>query len=309
MAEKKNRYRWIIRQRKKLTVVATLLFFLYFICYGLIIFHITDLEKLFLHKSALEQIYFVVQIIVGVSVTLGAVIGIWQYVLTARCERVKIANDRVEKAINLAEYYKDNILTKVTMLKFVFEKSRIIVELSKINKSQMKNFDSNELAMLLSPLDIGSIKEKMYTDEMAKCIVEADEVFGYELGINNHLYIIKDKNGETVNKEELLSKFMSHAINSLLNNMELFAMYFTHKVADESVVFQSLHQTYLEAVQLLYYDISKNNKPDGMQFYTNIVELYKIWYQKCEENRRRVEEAGRRVGQISKGASVENLDS
>ena len=99
--------------------------------------------------------------------------------------------------------------------------------------------------------------------------------------------------------------FMSQIVNKLLNNMEYFAMSFTHKVADESVVFQSLHQTYLEAVQLLYYDISKNNRADGRQFYTNVVDLYKIWYNKSKENRENVIKGGRK---ISRGTSAESID-
>lgn len=98
---------------------------------------------------------------------------------------------------------------------------------------------------------------------------------------------------------------MSQIVNKLLNNMEYFSMNFTHKVADESVVFQSLHQTYLEAVQLLYYDISRNNRADGMQFYTNIVELYKIWYNKNKRNCENVVKGGRK---ISKGSTADSID-
>ena len=104
--------------------MAVLLVFGYFIYRGVEIFNIRNVKELFLHETALEQIYFVIQIIVGISVVLGAVIGVWQYVLTSKSERAKMKNDRVEKAINLSEYYKDNILTEVAALRFVFREYR-----------------------------------------------------------------------------------------------------------------------------------------------------------------------------------------
>lgn len=96
---------------------------------------------------------------------------------------------------------------------------------------------------------------------------------------------------------------MSKIVNDLLNDMEYFSMHFTHGVADESVVYQSLHQTYVECVQLLYYNIAINNKTDGTQYYTNVVELYRIWYEKQRMNREKCIQSGRVV---SKGKSVES---
>lgn len=294
--------------KKKITILAVLLVFGYFIYRGVEIFNIRNVKELFLHETALEQIYFVIQIIVGISVVLGAVIGVWQYVLTSKSERAKMKNDRVEKAINLSEYYKDNILTEVAALRFVFRESGIKEILLKIKSNDMKNFDSNELCELLSDADIKKLTEIMHSDKMAKCILVADRVFGYELGIDRCVDVIEGENGEKevlLNTEEVLRKFMSQIVNKLLNNMEYFSMNFTHKVADESVVFQSLHQTYLEAVQLLYYDISRNNRADGMQFYTNIVELYKIWYNKNKRNCENVVKGGRK---ISKGSTADSID-
>ena len=98
---------------------------------------------------------------------------------------------------------------------------------------------------------------------------------------------------------------MSKIANSTLNNMEFFAMHFTHKTADDSVVYQSLHQTYIKFVQLFYYNISINNMPDGQQYFTNILELYKLWYKRnvCAKNK--ITETGRRS--VKHGAKVDDL--
>lgn len=294
--------------KKKFTVLFLLIVFWYFIYSGLKVFKINNISDLFLHKTALEQICYVIQIIVGIAAVIGAVIGVWQYVLTARCERAKMKNDRVEKAINLSEYYKNNILTDVAALRFVFETSGITEILSKIRVDDMENFDSDELNDLLSSADIKKLSQIMKSKEMAQCIIITEKVYGVELGVDKCVNITTVENGKQkveMDTAGLSRMFMSQIVNKLLNNMEYFAMSFTHKVADESVVFQSLHQTYLEAVQLLYYDISKNNRADGRQFYTNVVDLYKIWYNKGKENRENVIKGGRK---ISKGTSAESID-
>lgn len=294
--------------KKKISVIFVLVGFLCIIYRGMQIFEIKKVDELFLHTSALEQINYVIQIIVGIVMVLGAIIAVWQYVLTAGCERTKICNDRIEKAIKLAEYYKDNILTNVAALRYVFKESGITAILEKIKASDMINFDSDELSDRLSSADVKELSRIMKSEEMTEIILFADRIYNLNLDIANFVDISRDESGKekiSVNKEGILKQFMAQVVNDLLNNLEYFAMNFTHKVADESVVFQSLHQTYIEAVQFLYYDISKNNKPDGMQFYTNVVELYKIWYNKRKKKKEYVTKGGR---SISKGSLAKDID-
>ena len=293
---------------KKVTVFLVLSILVYIIYRGLNVFEIKNLNELYLHRTALENINHILQIVASVVMIIGVVIAVWQYVLTARCERIKISNERVEKAVQLSEYYKNNILSNVSALRYVFKESGVADSLGKIKPADMVNFDSVELNDKLSPADIKELVQIMKSEKMAEIILYVDQVYNLNLDVVKYIDVSDEKEGEkkiSVNKEGVLRQFMSQIVNDLLNNMEYFAMNFTHKVADESVVYQSLHQTYIEAVQLLYYDISKNNKPDGRQFYTNVVELYKTWYNKSREKREVVARGGR---SISKGSSAKDID-
>ena len=60
---------------------------------------------------------------------------------------------------------------------------------------------------------------------------------------------------------------------------------FNYNIADESVVYQSLHKTFLEVVYLLYYNIAVNNEPGDKKLFTNIIELYNLWQKKSEETK------------------------
>ena len=62
-------------------------------------------------------------------------------------------------------------------------------------------------------------------------------------------------------------------------------MNFNYNIADESVVYQSLHKTFLEVVYLLYYNIAVNNEPGDKKLFTNIIELYNLWQKKSEETK------------------------
>lgn len=74
-------------------------------------------------------------------------------------------------------------------------------------------------------------------------------------------------------------------VQDVLNNLEYFAMAFTHKTADESVIYQSLHNSYISVVRLLYYDISSNNRDGESKLFTNVIELYNIWKEKSEQQK------------------------
>lgn len=295
----------IIRQKlsgdsmkKKVPVFLIFIFFVYIIYKGFTFNGIDSFQTMFTNEKALQNVNNFIQIIVGVSVVLGAVIAIWQYVLTARCERAKIKNDRIQKAIDLAEYYKDNILPELVALRFVFDTTGISKILLNIKSSQMNEFDNIELQKCLSQSSIDKIKELMQSKKMAETILVSEQIYGLNLNLENYVRSTKGEKGELqieINKDGIYRRFMSQIINKMLNNMEYFSMNFSHGIADESVVYQSLHQTYIEAVQLLYYNIAINNKPDGMQFYTNVVKLYKKWYKRNVQKKREVAHSGREI--------------
>lgn len=284
---------------KKMATFLAFCFLLYIVFKVFTLNGVNGINEVFTNGDALEKAYYIVQIIVGISMVIGAIVAVWQYVLTARCERMKINNDRVEKAVKLSEYYKDNILNKLVVIRYVFTESGIKKILDKIKPGDMNNFDEAELKNMLSKSDIEEIQKIMDSKKMVTVIEEADKLYKLKLNFLKHADDIKEDDKEI---NIIVKKLMSQIVNDLLNNMEFFAMHFTHGVADESVVFQSLHQTYVEIVQMSYYNIAINNKADGTQFYTNVIELYRIWYGKQTKNHEKTVQSGRKV---SKGNSVE----
>lgn len=105
---------------------------------------IFTLQQISSQKSGLENVYFVSQIVAAIFVIIGSVIAGWQYMLTASAERNTIEKDNVQKAINLAEYYKDNILNQHAIIRYVFKETGMFDIIQEFDVKKMKEFDTFE---------------------------------------------------------------------------------------------------------------------------------------------------------------------
>lgn len=79
-------------------------------------------------------------------------------------------------------------------------------------------------------------------------------------------------------------------LDELLNRLETWAMAFNIGLADESTVYQSIHQSYLETIKYFYPTICRYNDNDVHdQYYTNIRDLYIKWSIKNLEDKKKNE--------------------
>jgi hypothetical protein len=63
-------------------------------------------------------------------------------------------------------------------------------------------------------------------------------------------------------------------------------MHFIHGTADESVIYQSLHNAFIQIVDLLYCEISLNNDGNSEEkYYTNTIKLYLLWRDEATKQR------------------------
>lgn len=232
----------------------------------------------------LERLCWTFQIISSIFVIAGVVIAVWQYYLSSQDSRINLEIVQVQRAIDLSEYYKDNILAYFPAIRYIYENSGITDYINRVKPEQMVNFDFQELNSVFSEKDIEKLKEIQSSDKFIKAVLDANVI--YDLGLN----IVASQEGinkNETNKGEMLIRrdsvataFTSNLILKVLNNMEFFALHFNHGTADESVVYQSLHSSYIEIVNNTYYYIAKYNKKTTDKLYTNVIWLYKIWTKK-----------------------------
>lgn len=86
---------------------------------------ITVLSCYLSHESVkvIEALYYSSQIVASIFVISGVIIGVWQYYLSYVDSRRNLDIVRVQKAIELAEYYKDNILCSLAPLRYIYANS------------------------------------------------------------------------------------------------------------------------------------------------------------------------------------------
>ncbi len=247
-------------------------------------------EKIFTDTQALENINYLFQIVVSIAVVLGGVLALWQYILTARCEIAKNRNDRIQKAIDLSGYYKDKVLCCMKPIYDVYDEVGILDIVNSVDVNSMKSFTTNELYKIYGSKKIDRIKEIMQSHKLIEALIKVGEVYNFYDASKCSIKINEDGKRERVleiNPSQLFEKFINGVLSEALNNMEYFSMHFTHHTADESVVYQSLHITYIELVQMLYYNIAKNNEDAENKLYTNTIELFNIWIDRANEQKQR----------------------
>lgn len=284
------------------------------------------LSKLFSNDvtSRISNAYYISQIMSALFVVLGVVIALLQYVSSTydaqalrkremelhEKEILDIEKDRVQKAIDLSEYYKDNILNYISIIDSVYRQAGIKDILDTIKIEDMREFDQHELAEIMSHDKIEKILEIMKSRQFVDILVKNTIDYGFAKECIKSKKTLINKEGDfpeinvSIDKIELLNEY-SCMMNRILNNMEYFAMHFTHKTADESVVYQSLHKTYIDFVRSYYYNIAKNNKPGEEKLFTNVIELFNLWKGKAKQQQCDMLSFSRRA--IDKGTELNSI--
>lgn len=237
----------------------------------------------------LNSVETVSQIIESVFVIAGVVIGVWQYYISTKSLIQNSERARIDKAIQLSKYYKDHILKLAKPVAYVFENTKIAKILGEIRTDSFKDFDKKESDKIFTKEQNAALKSAISDKEFAEVVMSAVRVFSLN-NILNASIIGVDEETHTfkINPEQIANSFMDLIVMEILNDLEYFAMNFTHELADDTAVYSSLHQTYIEIMQLLYHQIAEMNNAVGERYYTNAIELYKRWKGKLDNKEERL---------------------
>lgn len=254
----------------------------------------------------IEILYYSSQIISSIFVISGVVIAVWQYYLSSKSIKRDLAIQQVQRAIDLSEYYKDNILKYYPAIEYIFKQTGISEIIETLRIDQLHDFDENELKKLFSLKQIEKLKAIQSSDEFSEKTVEACLIYGLD-DIKGKAITISDNriSGSSVDKvpNSIVVAYISTITNKLLNDLEFFSLHFSHRTADKSVVYQSLHQTYLKMIQYLYYDIAVKNTDSTSKYFTNIIWLFNAWRDKKTEQNTTRDEMNRTI--MHKGTVID----
>lgn len=245
--------------------------------------------------NILKIIPDVVQVLANISIVCTLLFGAYQIYLDKKERELQNRKQERLKAIDLAGLYSKELINNISYLSSVYEKAGIQEKLQKIKPIQLKKFDRAELEELFTLQEIKEIDEAMNNIDLKILMDEAYKHFKNRKEhivefITDSAIHFKVKNEEAVStldddtfyKQNMLNdlyynKIYRNTLNDTLNTLEYFCMYFNSGVADEETIYQSLHQSFISMVQVLYFKISFRNYNGKDKYYTNIIDLYEKW--------------------------------
>jgi hypothetical protein len=276
---------------KKIVIV-----FVMFICASIFGIPIFTGQFVGVGENRFEISSSISQIIANLFVIFGVMVALWQYVIYSRRELELKKNEvydmdkaRIQKAIDLSEYFKDNVMQNYNPLYHVFKKTKVLDIVKKIPREKMSKFTLDELKKLISQEDIDNYKSMNSKKEFIDALYQiclTDEAWSSCLKEMEVVEGEKTVKKVSLRKGSVLLKY-KQLLENTLNNLEFFAMHFTYGTADEAVVYQSLHNAYIDIVVLVYCELCLSND-DGHSdetYYTNTTELFNLWVIEAEKQR------------------------
>lgn len=228
---------------------------------------------------------FITMLIAGLS----ALIAFCAYVFQRR-------QSKKASACKLARYYAENIISRASYISSVY----VANEYAETNKAafpleKIVSFTKKEMERLISEIDkeiaIEDSENISPTSLRINKIIFASSEDERKMYIDMHI----EENHGTQPSENLnailLREDFGREINLLLNDLEWFSMQCRYKVADEKLIYQSLHQSFLSEVQMLYRYICTHNINGEDKYYTNLIWLFNTWKKRLLKYRRKNDKA------------------
>ena len=225
----------------------------------------------------------IVNIVMAVIALISAVFAFLTY------DHQKNRSKKAE-ACNLAAHYAKVILDKNAFITNVFVQTGIDQYIkSNIRMNDVQNFDRSEMERLLAAKNI-SLKEfmdKVYDIDpivVFNCkIARTCATIERELIMADYIAVDKESGERKLRNEKFLLNDFYQEIGELLNQLEWFGMNFQYEIADEALLYQSLHKTYLSMVWMLYPFISYQNTSNEDKLFTNVVWLFDVWRKRLKK--------------------------
>lgn len=198
-------------------------------------------------------------------------------------------------ACDLAKYYAETIIPRASFISYVFSANSYV--------STCKDVFSLDKISVFTKTEMEKIMATASEDE--KKIIESNKApkpdtllfhrirlseAKDELEMYNNLLDRRNtddalqKNQKILDELFLLSGFECDRA-TLLNDLEAFSMRCRYKVANEKFLYQSLHQTFLADIQMLYYSIAVCNINGEDKYFTNLIWLFNVWKKRLIKNK------------------------
>ena len=241
------------------------------------------------------------QIITDLLNNSSLIISILALIISTISYKYNKNRGKIEKAINLANKYQE-LIKEISIIVNILKVHQEVYDIStnSISEDSIKDFTQNEAKKLYKSEHFTKLYEFHKGNGMDVRLLKNNYFLNLLSSSNNTMgFMISTNSDSDSSYDNVIKKYYKGKIDDVLNSLEAFSMAFVQNVADEEVVYQSLHQSYIKIVKLLYFRIAyANNKPSD-KYYTNIIELYKRWRKKQQISQYKIDKNNKKALLIS----------
>lgn len=232
--------------------------------------------KISITASCVDIALFIVELLMLIVAFCSALYAFKAY-------RHQKERSKKEVACELAKYYADEILNNATVILTAFSLSGYEEYITGIVAyNDMCDFTKKEFQCLLE-------KASIDYDQCIKRITEIDPSVLFSCRLSR-VYSIKERSEAIKNAVELdennnvkfptanyIQNDFMQDVTRLMNQLEWFSMNCQYGIADEELIYQSIHQTFLTTVLLVYPLICQANENNADKHFTNMIWLFTKW--------------------------------
>lgn len=236
--------------------------------------HLISVINVFEDNSISDQLIFIKGLSLGNIYTFLGIIVIIITAMWAMFQYDKSKKEKQqEKASLIAKRFSSGLLKDLAIISSVLSDEQFIKDNSlSIDMNFLEDFNIFELSEIF-----GESTTKIIEDY--KKLINSSEIQKkYKTFLKDHY--------EESEFQGFPSKFTALIENSL-NELEYLCMDITSSAADSKYIYQSLHQIFLRTIHILYIYISSLNGDNIDTYYTNIINVYKLWinFRKIDEKK------------------------
>lgn len=193
---------------------------------------------------------------------------------------------------NIFEKYKEVLLSdNVQLIYFYILEYRI--SRNSFEKIKEKNIEEKEKEVIkilkekYTEDEINSLRKKnLLFDEFKKYCLNNDMKKEIEKVYRKEYSDEEARNLFVLDNQNLPFRF-TNLVAEVLNELEYICMYISSQSAGSYFVYQSLHQIFLRTIKSVALYLAYPNKNYSDKYYTNVIHVYKEWYNKREFDKRK----------------------
>lgn len=195
-----------------------------------------------------------------------------------------------ERASEIAQDFADNIIEKLGLISDTLmpnlEIQKIVAQI--VKSKQLKQFTTWEIASILGD-------EKCF-EKYQQIIRSEDTQKRYTELLNKHY---------SRSEREKFNSCFPLLLENTLNHLEASCINISSKAAGSQFIYDSLHQSFLNTVEILAVVISTNNHNNIDKYFINIIEVYNMWNTQKEKDIIKFNKTQKKINDLNNKAKKE----